>query len=304
MSVAATNEPVPPRRRATPRLVATLALFVLTLALFCGIVGTVLVQRADDRQELERRTALLGAVEDLRASGADFTSLDPRAIRSMERTAGLKDLRFEMEPVKGDREVQSVLDRQGRIIGWFSWELDRSLSNALSRLNPLLAAMGGLLICFAGVALWQIRRAVSDLGDSERRAWRLAHEDMLTGLPNHRKVVELIDATLAGRVPQEVVTLALIDLEGLNDVNDTLGRFFTDGCTSTIFSGQKISQLKQVMQCSRNLIAGKSFVCRRPAISLATGTASIWITSAGHTASHTPQPVHLSSWMLSIMPNS
>ena len=228
MSVAATNEPAPPRRRATPRLVATLALFVLTLALFCGIVGTVLVQRADDRQELERRTALLGAVEDLRASGADFTSLDPRAIRSMERTAGLKDLRFEMEPVKGDREVQSVLDRQGRIIGWFSWEPDRSLSNALSRLNPLLAAMGGLLICFAGVALWQIRRAVSDLGDSERRAWRLAHEDMLTGLPNHRKMVELIDATLAGRVPQEVVTLALIDLEGLNDVNDTLGHHSGD----------------------------------------------------------------------------
>ena len=83
MSVAATNEPVPPRRRATPRLVATLALFVLTFALFCGIVGTVLVQRADDRQELERRTALLGAVEDLRASGADFTSAD--VVATMDR---------------------------------------------------------------------------------------------------------------------------------------------------------------------------------------------------------------------------
>src|SRR6476661_2291160 len=147
MSVAALNESVQPRRRATPRLAATLALFALTLVVFCGIVGTVLVQKADDQQELERRTALLGAVEDLRTSGADFTALDPRAIRSMERTAGLKDLRFETEPVQGDREIQSVLDRQGRIIGWFSWEPDRSLSNALSRLNPLLAATGVLLIC-------------------------------------------------------------------------------------------------------------------------------------------------------------
>ncbi len=223
MSVAVLNQPVQPRRRATPRLVATLALFVLTLALFCGIVGTVLVQKADDRQELERRTALLGAVEDLRSSGADFSSLDPRAIRGIERTAGLKDLRFETEPVVGDRDVQSVLDRNGRIVGWFSWEPDRSLSNALSRLNPLLAFTGGLLICFAGIALWQVRRAVHDLGTSEQRAWRLAHEDMLTGLPNHRKMVELIDATLSGRIPQEVVTLALIDLDGLNDVNDTLG---------------------------------------------------------------------------------
>src|SRR3954466_2204435 len=98
MSVVATYQPVQPRRRTTPRLVATLALFALTLVVFCGIVGTVLVQKADDQQELERRTALLGAVDDLRASGADLTSLDPRAIRSMERTAGLKDLRFENEP--------------------------------------------------------------------------------------------------------------------------------------------------------------------------------------------------------------
>ena len=42
------------------------------------------------------------------------------------------------------------------------------------------------------------------------------------------------------------------------------GLFFTDGCTSTIPSGQKISQLKQVMQCSRNLIIGRSLVCVRP----------------------------------------
>ena len=46
------------------------------------------------------------------------------------------------------------------------------------------------------------------------------------------------------------------------------GRFFTDGCTSTMCSGQKISQLKQVMQCSRNLITGRSLVWRSPAISL------------------------------------
>ena len=42
------------------------------------------------------------------------------------------------------------------------------------------------------------------------------------------------------------------------------GRFFTDGCTSTICSGQKISQLKQVMQCSRNLMTGSSLVWREP----------------------------------------
>ena len=223
MSVAATNQPAPARRLWTPRLVATLALFVVSAAFFSAIVGYALVGQADDRQGLERRAALLGAIDDIRSSGADFTALDARHIKGMERTAGLKDLRFETEPVTGDREIQSVLNRQGRIIGWFSWEPDRSMSNALSQLQPLLALTGVFLVGFAGIALWQVRRAVRDLGVSEQRAWTLAHEDMLTGLPNHRKMIELIDGALAGRAPDEVVTLAFLDLDGLKDINDALG---------------------------------------------------------------------------------
>jgi diguanylate cyclase (GGDEF)-like protein len=218
MSVAA-----PARRLWTPRLVATLALFVVSATFFCAIVAYALVRQADDRQGLERRAALLGAIEDIRSSGADFAALDPRHIKGMERTAGLKDLRFETEPVAGDREIQSVLDRHGRIMGWFSWEPDRSMSNALNQLQPLLALTGVFLVGFAGIALWQVRRAVRDLGTSERLAWKLAHEDMLTGLPNHRKMIELIDGALARRTHGEVVTLAFLDLDGLNDVNDALG---------------------------------------------------------------------------------
>jgi diguanylate cyclase (GGDEF)-like protein len=218
MSVAA-----PARRLWTPRLVATLALFVVSATFFCAIVGYALVRQADDRQGLERRAALLGAIEDIRNSGADFSALDRRHIKGMERTAGLKDLRFESEPVEGPREIQSVLDRHGRIIGWFSWEADRSMSNALSQLQPLLALTGVFLVGFAGIALWQVRRAVRDLGTSEQLAWKLAHEDMLTGLPNHRKMIELIDGVLAARTHGEVVTLAFLDLDGLNDVNDALG---------------------------------------------------------------------------------
>ncbi len=41
-----------------------------------------------------------------------------------------------------------------------------------------------------------------------------------------------------------------------------------------------------------------------PAISLATGTGSMWITSAGQTASQMPQPVHFPSSMFSIIPKS
>ena len=223
MSVAA-----PARRLWTPRLVATLALFAVSATFFSVIVGYALVSQADDRQSLERRAALLGAIEDIRGSGADFSALDARHIKGIERTAGLKDLRFETEPVAGDREIQSVLSKSGRIIGWFSWEPDRSMSNALGQLRPLLGLTGVFLIGFAGIALWLVRRAVGDLSRSEQLAWTLAHEDMLTGLYNHRKMIELIDGALTGRAHDEVVTLALLDLDGLKDVNDALGHRIGD----------------------------------------------------------------------------
>jgi diguanylate cyclase (GGDEF)-like protein len=224
MSFAALSLPAPRRRVVTPRLIATLALFVISTTLFCAIVSYVLVRQADDRQASERRGALLGAVQDSRASGANFSKLDPAVIRGLERTAGLKDLRFETEPAGGGREMQSVVDAQGRIVGWFSWEAERSMAAALKQLQPLLALTGLCLIGFAGLALWQVRRALRDLGHSETRAWTLAHEDMLTRLPNHRKMIELIDAALAERSADHTVTLAFIDLDGLNDINDGLGQ--------------------------------------------------------------------------------
>jgi diguanylate cyclase (GGDEF)-like protein len=94
------------------------------------------------------------------------------------------------------------------------------MSDALGQLRPLLGLTGVLLIGFAGIALWLVRRAVDDLGKSERLAWTLAYEDMLTGLHNHRKLIELIDNALAGRADGEVLTLAFLDLDGLGDIND------------------------------------------------------------------------------------
>jgi diguanylate cyclase (GGDEF)-like protein len=230
MSIEVPERPSSSGRFATPRLVTMLALFVLSATVFCAIVGYALVWQADERQALERRAALIGAIEDVRNAGADLAKLAPGHIRSIERTAGLKELRFETEPQQAapDREFQSVLDRQGRIIGWFSWQPDRSMSNALGRMRPLLAITGLFLIGFAGVALWQVQRALRELTASEQLAWRLAHEDTLTGLPNHRKIIEQIDAMLAARAHGEVVTLALLDLDGLNDVNDGLGHRIGD----------------------------------------------------------------------------
>ena len=223
MSIALPDRLAPERRLWTPRLVATLALFVVSAAFFCAIVGNGLVQRADERQGLERRAALLAAIQEVRDAGIDLGRLDAHRIRSIERTTGLKGLRFETEPTEDDREIQPLLDGHGRIVGWFSWQPENAMSNALGQLRPLAALTAIFLVAFAGISFWQVRRTVRDLGLSERLAWQLAHEDMLTGLPNHRKVIEQIDAMLERRAHGEVVTLAFLDLDGLKDINDALG---------------------------------------------------------------------------------
>ena len=77
MSIAVPDRPAPVPRLWTPRLVATLALFVLSATFFCAIVGYALVRQADERQGLERRAALLGAIEDIRNAGAELRGPRP-----------------------------------------------------------------------------------------------------------------------------------------------------------------------------------------------------------------------------------
>jgi diguanylate cyclase (GGDEF)-like protein len=224
MRVEVLSRLMPDRRIVTPGLVGSLGLFALCAAFFCIFVASILLQQADESRQIERRAALHGAIEAIRSAGIDFSELEPARVRDIERIAGLKDLRFEAAPSEAGRELQSVLSPQGRIVGWFSWEPDRSLARALLPLKPLLVGTSVLLIGFAGFAIWQVRRVLRDLAASERKAWTLAHEDLLTGLPNHRKMLELIDAALAARAEGGTVTLALIDIDGMKDVNDALGR--------------------------------------------------------------------------------
>ena len=96
--------------------------------------------------------------------------------------------------------MQSVLDAQGRIIGWFTWEPDRPMSHGAGRLMPLLALTGavpGRLCRHCAVAGAQ--RALRDLAREREQACARRHEDKLTGLPNHAKMIELLDLALAER---------------------------------------------------------------------------------------------------------
>jgi diguanylate cyclase (GGDEF)-like protein len=50
-----------------------------------------------------------------------------------------------------------------------------------------------------------------------------AYHDALTGLPNRRRFVALLEEAVKVRAPNEVVAVLLFDIDGLRDVNDSLG---------------------------------------------------------------------------------
>jgi diguanylate cyclase (GGDEF)-like protein len=209
------------------RIVRIASLWLMILAgamLICAGIGFAVTQFDDSRLEVERQVALRQALEEFRAVSGDVDRIGDSELRLIERRAGLKGLRFDSDPA-GDaqREVQSLIDSHGRIVGWFSWVSDRALVRAMNRLWTLAAAVAAALALSAFVAARAAQRLARALDRATETVRRLTSEDGLTGLPNHRVMLEKLDAALARR-GAGVVAFAVIDLDGFHEVNDTLGR--------------------------------------------------------------------------------
>ena len=87
----------------------------------------------------------------------------------------------------------------------------------------LLAAVGAALALCAFFAVRAARRLCASLDRSTETVRKLTSQDALTGLPNHRVMLESLNEALAKR-RSGIVAFALIDLDGFREVNDTLGR--------------------------------------------------------------------------------
>jgi diguanylate cyclase (GGDEF)-like protein len=205
---------------AVLRVIAPLALLILVATVVCTGFGYMLARQADDYHEAERRQSLAAAVEALRAASPDRVRGDAESVQVLERMSGLKGLRFETEPVRGDREVHSLLDHKGRILGWFSWEPERPATAMMMRLLPLAALIALALAGFAALAMWQLGQL---LARSEQHVQKLEYLDVLTDLPNHNHFFELFDQALAKRYGTETLAFAALDLDGFDEVNDALG---------------------------------------------------------------------------------
>jgi len=208
----------------TARIASFLAILLTGAIILCVAVGFAITQRDASRLEAERHAALQLALDEFHAAFGDIDHFDDAQLRRIERGAGLNDLRFDADPVgAGGRQVQSLHDARGRIVGWFSWAADGARFRSMERLWGVLGAVGVALALCALLAVRASRQLLRSLVNSTAAVRKLTSQDALTGLPNHRVMLESLNEALARR-RSGIVAFALIDLDGFREVNDTLGR--------------------------------------------------------------------------------
>jgi diguanylate cyclase (GGDEF)-like protein len=204
---------------------AGLALLLLALSVIaCAPIALFEIQRVDARQEAARHAALQDALDEFHATFDADRRFDAGQLSRIARRAGLDDLRFDTDLTPDrSRETQSLHDDGGRIIGWFNWAPDRALIRAMNALWDIVGSVGAALALCAMLALGATRRLAAALGRSIETVEKLTTKDAATGLPNRSAMLKHLETALATR-RSRVVALALLDIDGFHEINDTLGR--------------------------------------------------------------------------------
>ena len=208
--------------RLVSRTVPSFALGLLAAMIVGALVFYGHARLGDDRIEAERRSALRTGVEKFHLV-QDGGDVDRASLHLLEQFSGVKRLKWETELEPGHGEVQSILDGNGRILGWLSWDAERPMTNAALRFTPLFAAIAFGLAALGGLSLLQARSIARELADVDQRMRKLMHEDPLTGLPNGSRILEILEQALATREPDEVITCCYLDLTGFRELSDSIG---------------------------------------------------------------------------------
>jgi len=145
----------------TARVSATSLVVLAAAVIGCAAAGLAVTQSNDRRLAAERHMALQQALDEVRAVVGNVAQFDAPQLRLLARRSRLADLRFDTQAAPQDgREVQSLQDARGRIVGWFSWTPDRGPIRVMAWLWGVAGALGfALLICAAVARRARVRLA-------------------------------------------------------------------------------------------------------------------------------------------------
>ena len=226
-TIPAPSLALPGALKIASRVIPPLSIGLLIALIVGGLVFLAHARVADDRENAHHQNAVRSGIEHLRVASETGVA-DAQSLQQLEEVSGVKRLRWETEPDQRGREIQSVQDAKGRIIGWLSWEAERSTTAAAMRFMPLWAIIAAGLFLLAALSMWYVRELTRELEAANERTRRIASEDPVTGLPEVGTILETLEQTLARREPDEFVTLCYLDLTGFRELSDAFGRPWSD----------------------------------------------------------------------------
>lgn len=151
--------------------------------------------------------------------------LDEDVSESIAEKYALDDLRFDtIGSADPERTGRPVMDRAGRILGFYSWQPYRPALGLLQEMAPAIggALVGGILL--VTLLTRALRQTSAMLEKSEGNVSFLAFHDTLTGLPNRALFGDRLTQAFANaRRTGAGFALHAIDLDRFKHVNDTLG---------------------------------------------------------------------------------
>lgn len=124
--------------------------------------------------------------------------------------------------VNGETPIYECEYRQATKQGQWKWVLSRGVIVAWDERGKPLAMVG-------------TTSDITPRKEAEEQAWRHAHIDVLTGLPNRRLLRDRLEAEVRNvRRSHETLALLFIDLDGFKQVNDLLGHDAGDALLSEV----------------------------------------------------------------------
>lgn len=142
----------------------------------------------------------------------------PGFLRGLAATHMLNELRV-LEPGQDAPASLALTDVAGEAVLRLAWEPRRPGAALMADVAPYVLAGAGLV---GLIAIWMAmgtRHFIQALARSEQEAWRAARTDALTGLPNHRALLERAPALLAAGS----LAVTMLNFDRFKRVNEALG---------------------------------------------------------------------------------
>src|SRR5665647_25729 len=140
------------RTLTASRLIVMLAILAMGATALSAGIGYQVARQSDERLWSEQRASLRNAIAEFRAVFGSSGEFDPRFVRMVEQSTGLASLKFETEPELDRREMQPVIDGQGRIAGFFTWDKAHPATQTMTRLMPIIVGIAIVLASFAALS--------------------------------------------------------------------------------------------------------------------------------------------------------